>query len=297
MRTPLIKSSEIVDFINIPPSSDGDYLYLELWKQMSARAFRKQHPAFPRFLYRYLPPDQPQEWLETNLLDSLFRFSSHKDFNDPFDMVANYTYAAPRVLQEEKVKEIIRRNLPNITWREMKRMIPHTMHNIKGNQIQSTFSRVGVLCFTTNPRSNLMWCHYAKDHTGLMIQFEMFKDYRTLTKSLPIDYEREELPTYNWYLDNKEDIANIVLSKHRDWAYEGERRILRLECAHKYLKVKHEAVTRLFIGHRAKPEFRERVMSIIAERHRLGLSPIALYESKPHPSKYKIVFNRVPISV
>jgi len=41
---------------------------------------------FPRFLYKYLGPSIPNEWLRALLIDSKLYLKSPADFNDPFDM-------------------------------------------------------------------------------------------------------------------------------------------------------------------------------------------------------------------
>ncbi|MDB4558875.1 DUF2971 domain-containing protein, partial [Amylibacter sp.] len=84
----------------------------------------------------------------------------------------------------------------------------------------------GIISFSKNWREPLMWAHYAKSHTGLALGFEipdyllMKIDYVTerITPPLDIDSNKESMRKF---------IEILLRSKHANWKYEEEARVIR----------------------------------------------------------------------
>lgn len=88
-----------------------------------------------------------------------------------------------------------------------------------------------VLCLTQRWDSHLMWGHYADAHRGFVIHYK--PELRAALEALPghvghgqITYG-DEPPSLRWFGDDHlRDMAAILATKPRDWAYEQEYRFV-----------------------------------------------------------------------
>ena len=55
----------------------------------------------------------------------------------------------------------------------------------------------GVCSFAGDPLNILMWSHYASNHRGVCLQFDVAKDPINLLLALPVEYS-DEYPVVNW---------------------------------------------------------------------------------------------------
>ena len=90
--------------------------------------------------------------------------------------------------------------------------------------------RIGLLCFSTNWKSPLLWSHYAEKHRGLCLGFDLrastmqavkYEDQRLRVEMGAQDGDAVKIPG--------ELKALLLKTKARCWEYEGEtRRFIRL---------------------------------------------------------------------
>lgn len=95
-------------------------------------------------------------------------------------------------------------------------------------------SRFHIVCGSENPTSILMWSHYAKNHTGLVLGFDQnefpFPEFHQTGNILPVNYI-DDRPTYKHRLIADTDyqlseFRRIASTKYTDWQYEREIRII-----------------------------------------------------------------------
>jgi hypothetical protein len=140
-------------------------------------------PGLPATLYKYLPPER------IDILENMqVRFSRPSEFNDAFDS----HYLVPKSQKEGFVARM----------------------RLK--------SALGVFCLTEKPDDQLMWVHYAKNHTGLVIGFNAHAPFfreegRTLRK---VVYQSSP----NVFSDANLDVS---FYKPKSWEYEREWRCVR----------------------------------------------------------------------
>ena len=154
--------------------------------------------------------------------------------------------------------------------------------------VAESLTKVGACCFTPNPRNLLMWSHYANQHKGLLLQFEIAKDTTTFIKAITVDYE-ENYPVINWANKTSEEIKKAFLNKHVSWKYEDERRIIHPQGANTSLSFKPEALTGVVLGCKASPNVRAKIEEILTERKNKNMPEVRIYNALMHDSKYKIV--------
>ncbi len=132
-----------------------------------------------------------------------------------------------------------------------------------------------------------MWSHYASDHKGCCLQFEVAKDLRTFAHALPVEYSLE-YPVVNWVTDSRAGVESTILRKYRHWEYEKESRIIRLDGTHRYLPFAPEALTGIILGCRADEATVVGLSTLLAERTARGLPAPRLYRAVKHDSRYRL---------
>jgi len=183
---------------------------------------------------------------------------------------------------------------------ERRSRIKKVMRNIHREEmkktVQASFERqlkkTGVFSFAGDPRSILMWSHYASNHTGICIQFEVARDVENMLYAFDVEYS-EEYPVINW-LDKEEyghGIGKVLLRKNKEWEYEREYRIVMVNKAGKCINFKPEAVAAVIFGWRMHENAKNSIERIIAQRKRCGLPELRVYKAVKHSTKYKLVIH------
>lgn len=121
-------------------------------------------------------------------------------------------------------------------------------------------SRVGLFCLSTRYDSLPMWAHYAKNATGVVVEYADLEqhfsgdDTGILRACIPVTYKRENLGV----TFDPQSYRSLFFAKDEDWEYEQEHRIVLpiAECRHEvsdgkllYLHdVPKSSVRRLILG-------------------------------------------------
>ena len=86
-------------------------------------------------------------------------------------------------------------------------------------------THLGLICFSRDWRNPVMWGHYAQNHQGLCLGFDIDEAI-----AMPVNYVTKRLP-FDHYLDpatSKEEIfalaARFIATKYSHWRYEKEGR-------------------------------------------------------------------------
>lgn len=85
--------------------------------------------------------------------------------------------------------------------------------------------RFGIICTSTHWRSPVMWAHYAKNHTGVCLGFDVPEGH-----ARKMDYAPERVllnldPSKPAHGVNGDTFAQMAFTKYSQWAYEEEWRI------------------------------------------------------------------------
>ncbi|MDP2155380.1 MAG: DUF2971 domain-containing protein [Sulfuricella sp.] len=152
---------------------------------------------------------------------------------------------------------------------------------------QKHMEKVGVFSFAGDPKSILMWSHYARDHSGISFQFEVARDFSTLSRALHVEYS-SEYPEVNWVNGFSDSLGKVLLRKHEGWFYEMEQRIVMVGDAHKYLEFDPQALVGIILGCRITAETRAIIAKLLEERHCAKMPPIRQYFAQQHKSRYKL---------
>jgi len=227
----------------------------------------KRYSDFPKTLYLYYP-------FEANLLEMLHQpyiwFSDPKTFNDPFELpnVISDEWTNPEKWKDlEYAFSLARKgggwaeefDTPQEAFAYYQLNDPELIQEIsdqKAEALNATFEAMTVSCFSRNFDSVLMWSHYAKKHTGVVIGYDyplMIQgglggsdvDYRWHKSKLRAGGFSGEITFKN--PSDKEYMTRKLLTKHPMWDYEQEFRFIRL-CEGGKHQIPLESITELHFG-------------------------------------------------
>ncbi|MBR9847580.1 MAG: DUF2971 domain-containing protein [Algicola sp.] len=122
------------------------------------------------------------------------------EFNDPFEF------------------SLIEKFLP-LTNGKLERL--EEEHILRIQAIQEQISQFGVVCYSSDYTNNLLWAHYADNHKGMCLVFDIPDD--KVPDLHKVSYSKK-FPFVGLNGTNIKDIIPVVTTKSIDWAYEQEYR-------------------------------------------------------------------------
>lgn len=97
---------------------------------------------------------------------------------------------------------------------------------------RETLTRRGICCFTSDPRSILMWAHYGWGHHGVCLIYELDDELRRRKHLGQVRYEDDPAVIRLHAYDPESDVnpheewGNVsLLTKYKKWGYEKEWRL------------------------------------------------------------------------
>jgi hypothetical protein len=163
----------------------------------------------PEVLYKYLPPER------IDILENMeLRFSRPSEFNDTFD--THYLVPKSQGSKGKAARVLLK-------------------------------SRLGILCLTEQPHDQLMWVHYARNHTGFVLGFNAHATFfqennRVLRKVV----YRSGPKVFS------EADVNVCFYKSDKWNYEREWRCVRSfqSSEPRVVGIEPDLVTQIIFGSR-----------------------------------------------
>lgn len=144
---------------------------------------------------------------------SLF-FAHPSVLNDPFEFELHDEVCSDEMLQYIRSSGGVGSEISSVELRS----------NLK-KEARRHIADFGVVSLSERDDSPLMWGHYANDHKGMCLEFEVANHEGSV---IPVDYS-DELAVLTdpkvpfWHKDNA---LKPLTTKHSDWSYEKEHRLL-----------------------------------------------------------------------
>lgn len=251
---------------------------------------------YPQFTYKYRATStgEQQKNVQDMLVNGRIWLSSPDAFNDPFDMVINVQFDGTSKVKREAILAKLKKSRPSMTYKERQKTATQFMlrnHKETVQNVQAAFARhlsaVGVCSFSDDPENILMWSHYAQNHTGICVQFELAGAPSTLLVAHPINYTKEH-PKANWAHDTYGQIRDAILSKADAWKYEKERRFFAVDKPNTLHALNPNAISGVIFGCRAPASVRSFVVQCNADRIANGHQPFRLYDAVQSKQEYKL---------
>lgn len=182
-------------------------------------------PAKPKKLYRFFSREASDLFASRKLW-----FSAAKDFNDLFEVLPRYDSLLSKEI-EDATKKGYAFLPPHIAvdWPTYKKHISQFNKQLYQESIetipagfQEKFSQhFGIVCFSENLTSLLMWGHYASCHQGFVVEFEPNHILFPAEEFGRVSYSQTR-PC----VETKEHWT-ILLTKSPEWSYEAEHRLIK----------------------------------------------------------------------
>ncbi|MBQ8057541.1 MAG: DUF2971 domain-containing protein [Ruminococcus sp.] len=183
----------------------------------------------PAFLYKYC--GDSNRTIE-NLKANKIWFSAPCNFNDVFDcdILIDDNQVFQNTLELIPNKREFRKG--SSKWRMLNQKISKGLRKLRAN-FEKMKTTIGVFCLSELDDSLLMWSHYANNHCGICVEYELLSINKQLGFSpVPVIYssERSSIRSINPNTidtDTKSVFIKSLISKSPEWSYEKEWRIIQ----------------------------------------------------------------------
>ncbi|MBQ7204203.1 MAG: DUF2971 domain-containing protein [Eubacterium sp.] len=247
----------------------------------------------PNYLYKYYS-DNPER-LETIKSNKMW-YSAPCKFNDVFDCDIS--------IDEKGVFNSFLKSIPDkrgikpgsSMWLKIKKEV-HSGISSLYDFFEGLKKSMGISCFSESPDSLLMWAHYANNHRGICVEYELLEISNMLNFSpVPVIYDNEKT-SFNYLNENTIDsdstrvFVESITSKSPEWSYEKEWRIIRDEgaCGSNWDTKNNGALLEMIrphsiiLGCQAEQDY-EKLVHKYCEENRINL-----YKMKKDPQLYKLI--------
>jgi hypothetical protein len=182
-----------------------------------------------------------ETYLTKTLRDSVIYCSNPAHFNDPWDCKVEFnTEVLSDPHEREKhiqwATELSRRYNRGMTEVDIVRMqeslrtdrvLAETLISRMSREVSTTIAaRYRVYCLGPDVNNLLMWAHYANNHKGICLEFNLRNE--VMCSAMGCVYLKE-YPAIRAYSRSEDDNLSIVLAKAEVWSYEMEYRLIALE--------------------------------------------------------------------
>ena len=158
------------------------------------------------------------------------QFKRPSKFNDPFD-------CDPEMDEHEHLnyaKDLIKKAGDDLGLSPAGLMVKGVETALQNRELsQNLADNVGICSLSRDPLNLLMWAHYAKDHTGFVVEFcipthtKKFREEDALKRLTPLEVKYEKTkPIVNPYEEYRVLCEKYFLVKGDDWIYEQEERVV-----------------------------------------------------------------------
>ena len=168
----------------------------------------------PQYVYKYTSINK---YLFESLIRGQLWFSAPFDFNDPFDSYLPVNIS----LETYKRMEGWETN-PNLIEEQQTRI---AMPHIFNNNVEKLRKQFGVSCFSTVHDNLIMWSHYADNHKGLLLKFDLNELQKVFSNIKPVIYT-DKVKQIDFESSPEKLIAKLLTKKSSHWKSEKEIRII-----------------------------------------------------------------------
>jgi hypothetical protein len=184
--------------------------------------------------YKYVPFNEGSLCI---IKDGTMKFTRPSEFNDPFDCNPEYH----RHYMSEQ-KDLLKKAGDDLGLSPAKRiqnkgvMLKRLEIALQNGEFgQKAVNDLGICSLSRDPLNLLMWAHYAKDHTGFVIEFcipipiqaQTIKEEDAFNWLVPLEVKYQNAkPIIDAYDDARVNSNKHFLVKGHDWKYEQEERVI-----------------------------------------------------------------------
>jgi hypothetical protein len=185
-------------------------------------------------------------------------------------------------------------------WKELKITMRQAIKSFH-SEWETLRRQTGISCLSESEKSLLMWAHYANNHRGMCVEYNLLEINRQLRfTAIPVIYSDSRVCFRSINMDSIDQDTHTAFieslsTKSPEWSYEKEWRIIRdkAACGDKWNDLKKGALldmifpTSITLGCQSDASFEREVLVYCQENE------INLYKMEKDESLYQL--NRKPI--
>jgi len=211
---------------------------------------------------------------EPSILDNLIgrnatiKLSSAFNLNDPFELKFNLSIDPFANGQKEEYFLVN----PGKNEDDFRRWQQETTENwiwfVEQSQRKSIAQLVSLGSFTETNSSNLMWSHYASNHKGICIEYDVsLFDYLRKQKRF-FAFEKVAYSNLPPSVNNLEvwetKVLKMMFTKQIEWGYEKEHRVIFMEDKKDalYIPIDSKYIKAVYIGSKADQDYILKIVSL-----------------------------------
>ncbi|MGY1880928.1 DUF2971 domain-containing protein [Pseudomonas reactans] len=252
------------------------------------------------FIYRYKYLSD-SAWLRKTIAERTIKFTNPQKFNDPFDCMpafdVKYTRDMSRLLPG--IREIFK--LDDLSFAEREKQLSiiesHMGEEVRsGRYLSGLLSSASVLSLSKIPDSTLMWSHYAKNHSGVVLEFKIDVGDRSATfdnaysKFICQDVFYSDVRPLILMDGSPANPTTIVkemfLTKSQVWSYEKESRVIKNDGGEGVFKYDDSLLSSVIFG--ARNTSKCELLELVATTGRSLGRDIPVFEAKFCGRNYKL---------
>ena len=225
------------------------------------------------------------------LVNQTMWYSSPANFNDPFDCALTIDLRKFDESIEHAIGVGINRGSINPELPKSKKLpteVERQLYLQIRQLLRQSATKLGLCCFSEDPRSILMWAHYANDHKGFCVEYPSTEN-TNLSKEVSSVMYSANIPSLSIADLSPENSAKTVellwRTKATCWRYEKEWRALAPEGEKSYPAP--ASIASIIFGERMPENDRQ----IIRQALR-GQSQVKFKEAYAHESKFAMRLRR-----
>lgn len=217
-------------------------------------------------------------------------FASPRDFNDPFDCLPASVYHTNK-LREIMTSDVIKYcsrfdNKPDNV--KIASMVESHLTSLPSIHADDSIS---VFCLSKSPVDQIMWAHYANNHTGYVLEYEFnLKDEARSNRwlfPLPVIYQNDR-PCSSDYRDPLE----YYLIKSEAWKHEQEHRIIRPNLTNHAESIQPKQLKSIIFGIRTDDDLKRTIENEVSIFNQNNGHKIKTYSAIESLSSYEIIIPR-----
>lgn len=255
----------------------------------------------PKYLYKYkLIPSaddrEEQDWFEDIILCNKLFFAPPKSFNDPFDCQIAPSIPSDKKQLLKSYSKLLKlyKKKYNIKYPEYLERLSRFKNELNessspqkySNEIKALLKEyMRVFCLSEDGASVPMYAHYANDHQGCCLKFQVDKEFFSMAREV---HYSSDYPSVDLLNSTPEERSKILFfTKAKCWEYEKEWRLIK-EVNYKEKDRSYDfpghLLVGIILGYRISEERKRYIQNLIKQRK----SSLKLYQVKPHESKYEM---------
>lgn len=171
--------------------------------------------------YKYTSYETALKIIENGTL----KFSAPSEFNDPFELTNSLIDTSFR---KKDLREWLN-TFSHLSNNSKKQLFkdnhnePEAIIKAFNQSLDKIKSETGICCFSKSPKKTLMWSHYANNHSGVCLGFNILPIGMEEFSMLCVNYLDKIVPV-NYFREKDTVLFYWLYSKSKVWEYEEEVR-------------------------------------------------------------------------